>query len=314
MSELATTKEDRAQQAHADAPATGEWFLDVETLLETSQPRGNGSWIWMALGGFVLAVLMSTYVGLQSAQVHQALNIVASLAMLALTAGMAAHVWTVVKRHRAEQQQIHAIEEMGQLRRWGEAAGALGMVLSRPTRSPGARVQALLYLTSVLGRYHRHLDAMALEEYLLEHIRLDEGTSFLLRLGRAMSMLHEDRLFDADRAISDLRRAGGGEGRESAALALVEIYRDVKTGHPAEAIAIFKERATALRDQLGQRVADVYALIARAYDMQGLGDEAGENYRKATLLCPAGELNRRYAEVAALGGRYAAAEAPVEAR
>ena len=102
-------------------------------------------------------------------------------------------------------------------------------------------------------------------------------------------------------------------GVESAGLALVEIYRDVKTGHPDEAVAIFEQRLPVMRDQLGHRVADAYALAARAYDLLGRTAEAQDAYMKATLLSPLIELHRRYPEVEKLAGRYAPSPAPPEA-
>lgn len=125
-----------------------------------------------------------------------------------------------------------------------------------------------------------------------------------------MSMLHEDRLFDVNKAIGDLRRSR--DGQESAGLALVEIYRDVKTGHPEEAIEIFERKLPVMREQLGQRVADAHALAARAYDLLGREAEARAAYENATLLSPEVELQRRYAEVRPLGEKYPAAVAPAE--
>ena len=84
---------------------------------------------------------------------------------------------------------------------------------------------------------------------MLENVQLDPNTAHALRLGRAMATVREEHLFDADRAISELRREVGD--RDSAGLALIEIYRDVKTGHPAEAIDVFNSRLPALREQLG---------------------------------------------------------------
>ena len=98
-------------------------------------------------------------------------------------------------------------------------------------------MQALIFLSSILARYHRFEDAIAVHNHLLETINFDDSTAHGIRLGRAMAMLREDHLVDADRAISELRRTS--QGRESAGLALVELYRDVKTGHPTEAIEHF---------------------------------------------------------------------------
>jgi tetratricopeptide (TPR) repeat protein len=218
-----------------------------------------------------------------------------------------------------------------------DAGVMLQQMLSQPTRTMGARIQALIFLTSVLARYNRFEDAIGVQNYLLENAPLDGGTAHGIRLARAMSMLREDHLFDADRAINELRqqvtRAGramneakaqeqGADQPEnseapqslSAGLALVELYRDVKTGHPSEAIELFHSTVPALREQLGHRVADGYALTARAYDLLGKSAEAQEYYHKATLLAPPAELHRRYPETALLAEKYQPAPAPQEAK
>ena len=151
----------------------------------------------------------------------------------------------------------------------------------------------------VLARYHRYEDSVTVHEYLLSEIPLDDVTEHGVRLGRAMALLREDNLLDADRAIAELRRTS--RGIESAGLALVEIYRDVKTGHPAEAIEMFESRLPAMRRQLGHRVADAWALAARAYDMLGRREEAQTAYENATVLMPLPELTRRYPEIAPAG-------------
>jgi hypothetical protein len=126
-----------------------------------------------------------------------------------------------------------------------------------------------------------------------------------------MAMLREDHLVDADRAISELRR--GPAARESAGLALVELYRDVKTGHPAEAVELFEARHPVLRDQLGIRVCDAYGLAARAYDLLGRDSEAARAWERATLLSPPAELARRYPELQPLIGKLSPAEMPASA-
>src|SRR5207249_295307 len=107
----------------------------------------------------------------------------------------------------------------------------------------------------------------------------DDGTDYGLRLGRAMAMLREDHLVDADRAMGELRRMA--ERKDSAGMALLELYRDVKTGHPQEAVEVFDEAMAALRAQLGHRAGDAYALVAKAYDMLGRASEARVMYEKA---------------------------------
>ncbi len=207
-----------------------------------------------------------------------------------------------------EQRQLEAVEELVRLRRWAEAAGMLQGMLSQPMRTPQGRLQGLVYLAAVLGRYHRFADAITVYEYLLGYDYHDDEMAHGLRLGRAMSLLHEERLFDADRAINELRRERSAN--PSAGLCLVEIYRDVKTGHPQEAVEMFEKHRATLRKQLGHRSADAWALVSRALDLMGRSDEAKAAWENATLLAEEGELKRRYVEVAALGDKYPAAPRP----
>jgi hypothetical protein len=104
----------------------------------------------------------------------------------------------------------------------------------------------------------------------------------------------------------------GAPPNELATLALVEMYRDVKTGHPNEAIETFNLRFQEIRKTLGHRVADAWALVARAYDMLQKNADAESAFRNATLLAPLPELIRRYPEVAAMKDRFSPAAAPAE--
>lgn len=283
-------------------------FLDVAHLLEASQPRARTGWFWYAAGIFLLIVMISTYVSAGSPVMAGVMQLFSGLVMLGLVAAMGMLTFAMAKTQQAEGQQLVAIEELMQLRRWGEAAVILNGMLSSPMRAPQHRVQALIYLATVLGRYHRFADAITVQEHLLEHVNLDPGTEHGLKLARVMSMLREDHLVDADRAMAELRR-GDGE-RQSAGLALLDIYRDVKTGHPDEAIEIFEQRLPALREQMGHRVGDAYYLAAKSYDLLGREPEAQRAYERATLLSPLTELQRRYPEAAALSEKYQPVMAP----
>jgi hypothetical protein len=307
-------------------------FLDVPALLDRSLPRRIGLRLWQVAGLFMLVVLLSTYLSGRGGGSAQLVSALSGLLLLGLVGGLIVMSGFIVRRARAEQERVEAIEEVVRLRRWPEAAAMLEQLLARPTRTPQARVQGLIFLTMVLARYNRFEDAIAVQNHLLEHAPLDGGTAHGLRLAQVMAMLRQDHLFDADRAINELRRqvsragramnqAAGDAGNEpppaesppqslSAGLALVEIYRDVKTGHPAEAVELFDSTLTAMREQLGHRVADAYVLVAKACDLLGRADDARAHYEKATLLAPAVELHRRYPETASLTGKYQAAAAP----
>jgi tetratricopeptide (TPR) repeat protein len=284
--------------------------LDVATLLELSEAQPRVNWFWYGLGLFMLLVTMSTFGSAYSPGMRQVIELLSVLVLFGLMGVIALVTSFTVRRYRAQQQTVDAIEELMQLRRWEEAGMALQIFLSQPASSPRLRAQALVYLSSLLARHHRYEDAIAVQTYLLDHELVDESSSYGVRLGRAMAMLHEDHLVDADRALSDLRRHGGAE--RSGGLALLEIYRDVKTGHPAEAIELFSQRLGLMRQQLGHRVADAHALVARANDMLGRDAEAQAEYERATLLSPVNELLRRYPELGKLAEKYHAAAAPTE--
>jgi tetratricopeptide (TPR) repeat protein len=284
--------------------------LDPNVLIERSQPVRRGERVWVVAGSFVFVMLISTWASTQSQELAAAVRLMSALAMVGTAIGLAAYSWNTAQKRNDELRRLEKIEEFVQLRQWPAAAGALWEMLSVPMRSPQARVQALVYLGTVYGRLQRYADAVTVQEYILSSVMLDDSSSHALRCGRAMAMLHEDRLVDADRAIGELRRSGPGQ--ESSGLVLVEIYRDVKTGHPNEAIELFREKLPQLTRQLGHRVADAWALVARAYDMVGQAALAAQAYFNASALMPIADVSGRYAEVAALTGRYAPAPAPSE--
>jgi hypothetical protein len=228
--------------------------------------------------------------------------------MLATMGGFGA--WAAAGLRR-EAGRLQSVEEAVTLRQWPVALGELHELLSSPMRTPTHRVQALLLYSATLARYHRFADAIIVHDYLLSAVQFDGGTTLMVKSARAMAMLREDRLWDADRAINDLRRTPGSE--RSALGTLVELYRDVKTGHPDEAVTLFEERRSLFATQLGHRSADAWALVGRAYDLLGRSPEAQAAFTNATLLAPWGELVRRYPEVEALAQKYSPAVAPLEA-
>lgn len=278
-------------------------FVDVPALLESSEPQPRVPWFWLGLGVSVGLMVTAAAVAMPSVQLAAAG--VAFLTFLALPILMR---WTL-RDVTAQQRAVAQVGELVQLRRWPEAAGAAHAVLSRPMRSHQLRCEALVFLAAILTRYHQFERAISIHNFLIDNELLAPGGAYGLKIARAMALLRDEHLFDADRAISDLRRAGPAG---SAGLALVELYRDVKTGHPADAIRIFEDKLPVLRDQLGHRLGDAYALAARAYDLANRSAEAADAFRRATLLAPWGELCRRYPEVHKLLGRYEPAPAPAE--
>ncbi len=282
-------------------------FGDVESLLERSRPRPRVAWLWYG-AGLVLLMFLGGVTSGQSDGARAMLQGLTSLVVVGLFCAMVISGGVTLKRVRTEQHRVVAIDELIQLRRWPEAAALVMAMLSRPMLTPQARAAGLIYLARLLSRYDRFGDAATMIERVLGEQMVDAETAWGLRVDRAFAVLHDDRLWDADRAINELRRQPWA--RESGAMALVELYRDVKTGHPQDAIERFNEKLPAMRAQLGIRLADAYALVARAYDLLENTGAAAIAYRQATLLVGESELQRRYGEFKALAGRYAAADRP----
>lgn len=285
-------------------------FLQVEQLLESSRPVRRPVWLWYVLGAMLLISILSENTEGEPGSMTAIMRSL-SFAGIGIVAIVMLYIgWAETRRQRSEQRLLMSIEEAMQLRRWSDAAAMVQKLLERPVSHFNVRVQGMIFLANVLTRYHRFGDAITVQEQLLSTVQMDPGTTFGLRIGRAMAMLHDDRLVDADRAIGEIRKMNGA--RESGGLALVEGYRDVKTGHAAEAIQLLESRIQVIRDHLGNRVADGYALLARAHDMLGNAEKAGLAWANATTLTPPAELHRRYPEVGPLINRLTPAAWPTE--
>lgn len=286
-------------------------FFDVEAMLERSLPRRRNMWVWPMAAGTMAVVFSTLLIASNRPESAPAMTVLAALAMIGFVFGFGLIGYLHASEARRQRAQIEAIEELVTLRQWSAAASALSDLLARPMAEHGPRIEALVYLASVLSRYHQFTDAIEVHEYLLDHVQMQPGLEVTVRLARAMALLREDRLVDADRAISELRRMPAAD--QIAGVALVELYRDVKTGHPEEAVELFQRRQSQFGPQLGHRAADAYVLAAKAFMMIGDETSAGACYRRATLLAPVVELERRYPETADLATTFRPAPAPPEA-
>jgi hypothetical protein len=292
-------------------PITPGPFLDVPALLESSRPQRSASWFWFVLGFCGLMTLLVSDRSTDDPAGRTSVKILTMLVLAGLVAGsMIRSVWTV-RRFRGQEAFVDGIEEMIQLRRWEPAGVMLDRFLIEPAQTPETWGRALALMSAILARHHRYEDAITVQEFLLEEDVLGDATDYAVRVGRAMAMLHEDHLVDADRAIGDLRKRLPGD--RSAGLTLVELYRDVKTGHSDEAIEIFNKRQGMLRSQLGHRMADAYLMLSAAHDRLGQTADAKEAFGRATLLGPAAELFRRYSDLEPLAQKYGVTPAPPEA-
>lgn len=302
--------------------STQSSFLDPRKLLESSRvvPLRIPTWPLLILAVVGLFLLSSSSTdpfirGLQFALLP---------IMLIVSIGLTVFRFRMGKRVAAESDAVLALDELVQLRRWPEAADLAQRILSQPMVAADRRLHALMGLAALLSRYHRFADARLVHEALLDPVAAEVGVdptlAHSIKVARAMALLREDHLVDADRAMSDLRREviqarddvrreQGAEvaGKiQSAGVVLLDLYRDVKTGHPEEALTVFTKAMPALREQLGVRVADAWLLAASAHHALGHAGEAASAYTNATQLVPAVELHRRYPETAHLSQAYPA--------
>ena len=183
-------------------------FLDVPALLESSRPRRTVNWYWFVVGLICMLSLFDSFGSSEDAPGKSAVWLLSTLLIAGASIAAITQRVMIVRRLRAQQQTVDAIDEMMQLRRWEPAGILLDRFLSSPVRSGRLWTTALVQLASLLGRHHRFEDAIAVQDFLIENEMLDDQSDYFLRLGRAMAMLREDHLVDADRAISDLRRRG----------------------------------------------------------------------------------------------------------
>lgn len=300
-------------------------FPDVRELIESSRPRGT---LRVIRPGYVLIFLVAAVV-IALLPLEPPARIALELMLWGVFLGSMVYFWNVVRGYRNELSELDQIEDLLALKRHPELSPRLQAVMSQPMRTDQNRLRAMVLLASVLGRLQRYDDALLVYNELVDAERLAGPGGAMVKLGRAMAMLHSDHLYDADRAINDLRRlidrggaeseaqqfdaslpAGGPDAGATGALRIVELYRDVKTGHAEEAIALFEQNIGTLRKGLGHRVGEAYAMAAVAYDRVGREDDARQAFADATTLQGVGDLLNRYAELRPLIAKYTPTRAP----
>lgn len=293
---------------------------DVIALIDQSRPRPGIRQAGRAILILWVAALIGPAFGLNAA----ALESVALLGTLA----MSIYFSSLTAAARRENVAVDDLEGLVALRRTDEAAGPLQRLMSKPMRVAENRLRAMLLLGSVLARMDRHDDALTIFDTLIDREGLAGPGGATVKLARAHEMLRADRLYDADRAINDLRRLldRGGVTAEVAqfddtldwhpdpaalaGLRLLELHRDIKTGHNAEALLHFTTELNLLRKGLGHRVADAHALAAIAAHRMNEPMMAQHRFADATALAPLSELVKRYGDLWPLCGVYPPTQPP----
>src|ERR1700722_12369863 len=96
-------------------------FLDVQTLLNLSQPRPRIHWFWYTIAVMSFLAMIALLGSGQAAEVRQAIDLLSLLIILALMGATTMNTLFNARRHRAAQQTVETIEELIQLRRWQQA-------------------------------------------------------------------------------------------------------------------------------------------------------------------------------------------------
>jgi hypothetical protein len=276
-------------------------------LVDQSRPKPAIRQAGRAILALWIGALVGPILGLNA-------NVLEMIALLG-TVGMSIYLSSLGAAARRENAAVDELEGLVALRRVEEAAGPLQRLMSRPMRAVDNRLRAMLLLGAVLARMDRHDDALSVFDTLIDQEGLAGPGGATVKLARAHEMLRADRLYDADRAINDLRRLldRGGVTAEVqqfddtidwrpdpaalAGLRLLELHRDIKTGHDAEALLHFTTELDLLRNGLGHRVADAHALAAVAAHRMNEPALAQQRFADATALAPLSELVKRYSDL-----------------
>src|SRR4051794_12923700 len=110
-------------------------FLDVPVLLDASQPQPRIPWLWLGTAGCLGMMAVAGFSG-HDGPGGVLIQALASIFSIGLFVTMPFLFRLTLSKVRAEQQVVAGVAELVHLRRWGEAAMAVQLLLSRPTRTP----------------------------------------------------------------------------------------------------------------------------------------------------------------------------------
>lgn len=281
-----------------------------EQVLATSAVRPR-----MPLVPVLLVAAVATAIGFWGTEATgEPARLARALMAILVPAGLLAAAGAIgsglARRLRREQEVVEQADTLLRARRYDAVVWTVLPLLESPMLSPLQRARALGLYVAVLPRFGRYDQAAHMVELMLQD-GVPVGMVGPLRTARIYSLLREDRLVDADRAITELKRSGR-EGFTGALLALAEAYRDVRTGHGPDLLVAHAGRRQIVASELGPRVADLYALAAWAALRTGDENGAARFWRRATLVGSADELCERYPEVAGIAARLPVEPVPVE--
>ncbi|MBX2852077.1 MAG: hypothetical protein KTR15_10065 [Phycisphaeraceae bacterium] len=209
------------------------------------------------------------------------------------------------------QQRAVRAWELAMIRRYREALGQAWELLPACRTRPELHGRAITVIAHALAELGRNEAAEVAYGYLLDRLPPDHPLALRLRLQQAMAALSSGRLADGDDILRKLRgqAEASHDASLTAALGLARLIQDVHTGHYADAVDAADGTAAALVP-LGVEAGYGYALLALCFAMRvkhapsveaaqrdGLQQQAGRYWGKATLLIPPAALVYRYPEL-----------------
>jgi len=204
------------------------------------------------------------------------------------------------------QRGVRHVLELTALRRPHDAVSVAWHLIPNLHRWPELHVQGVLLLGANLMTLRQWDAAIEAQTYLLDHLPAQHPTAHLLRAQRAMGLLREDRLADADSELRALQRADV-DGLTMSIVKLGLLMQRVKTHHDADALA---EAASDDPHQtfapIGTEAAYGYGMLALASHRTQQPDQAQRWWHDATMLLPAEHLIDAMPEFAPLAALDAA--------
>jgi tetratricopeptide (TPR) repeat protein len=278
----------------------------AEQLISSSRPRGN------VLRGPMFTLLgLSVLLGALSADT----NILPQGGMLSwllpqlVVLAVACVLVHTIRKQRALTRDLQEGLEAVQLRQWPRALLSLRRVLGKPVPHPAARAESLLALAAVAEANDAFDASQRIYECMLEERQADPVQLHTARVGLGGAMLRTGQTTDAVGLIDRLEREDL-PGSLRAHSELLALFREIAMGHAVDQLDRAESRQQLFRRHLGTRAGYGYGLLAAAFDVAGKREEAQRMWHDATLLIPADELVRRFAELRRLAETYTAAPIP----
>jgi len=291
----------------------------VQRLLERHGPVQPQRWVGLAfLGGIGAAVVLA-------AAVPNALTVVLPWLVIG---GMIGYTSLRLSQHRKGARLNQQAQEMSLLREYQQALRLLWKVLPRVVRRPGEHSKAVGMLAHDLDAIGCHDAAIVAYDYLIDRMADEHPGRVELRLRKAICLLSENRLADADDALRGARNAVARHEAPplDAWMAYAKLLQDIQTNHDADAVADAAESEQGFVDRLrplGMLAAYPHALLSLAghrwiarrarleherpgqtplEENSGLSPEhvrglAERAWHRATLLMPAEALVSRHPEL-----------------